>query len=107
MAVGKSWTYTRVNSRVTRPQDFKFIGTGKVAAWERITLPSGAAYDAYRIDFTETQTPVANNRKFEHTVVEWFAPSVNRFVQQTWEARQNGKLSDKTLQFLTEYKPLP
>jgi hypothetical protein len=107
LAVGKSWTYTRVNSRLTRPQDFKFIGTGKVTAWERITLPSGAVYDAYRIDFTETQTPVVNNRKLEQTVVEWFAPSVNRFVQLTWEARQNGKLSDKTLQFLTEYKPLP
>ena len=107
LAAGKSWTYTRVNSRRTRPQDFKFIGTGKVAAWERITLPSGAAYDAYRIDFTETQTPVVNNRKIEETVVEWFAPSVNRFVQRTWESRQNGKLSDRTLQFLTEYKPLP
>ena len=107
LAAGKSWTYTKVNSRLTPPQDFKFTGTGKVAAWERITLPSGAAYDAYRIDFTETQTPVVNNRKIEQTVVEWFAPSVNRMVQRTWEARQNGKLADKTLQFLTEYKPLP
>ena len=103
LAVGKSWAFTQVNKRLTPPQEFKIAGTGKVVAWERVTLPSGMDYDAFRIEFTTTVE--ANGRKFEEKTVEWFAPSVSRMVERTWEARQNGKLADKTLEFLTGYKP--
>jgi hypothetical protein len=103
LAVGKSWTFAQVNKRLTPPQEYKITGSGKVAAWERVTLPSGTAYDAYRIEFTTTTE--ANGRKFEDKTIEWFAPSANRMVQRTWESRQNGKLADKTLEFLTGYKP--
>jgi hypothetical protein len=107
LAVNKSWNYTRKAMRLSPPQDVRFTGSGKVPAWEEVTLPNGASYDAYRIEFTEAATPVVNNRKSEYKTVEWYAPSVNNYVKRTWEFRQNGKLADKTLEFLTQYKPLP
>ena len=107
MAVNKSWSYTRKATRLSPPADVKFTGSGKVAAWEEVTLPNGASYDAYRIEFTEAATPVVNNRKLEYKTVEWYAPSVNSYVKRTWEARQNGKLVDETVELLTIYEPKP
>ena len=107
MAVNKSWNYTRKAPRLSPPADVKFTGSGKVAAWEEVTLPNGASYDAYRIEITEAATPVINNRKLEDKVVEWYAPSVNRYVKRTWESRQNGKLVDEGVEFLTIYDPKP
>ena len=43
----------------------------------------------------------------EYKTVEWYAPSVNRYVKRTWEYRQNGKLVDGTVEFLTIYEPKP
>lgn len=107
LAVNKSWNYTRKTTNLSPPADVKFTGSGKVAAWEEVTLPNGASYDAYRIEITEAATPVVNNRKFEDKIVEWYAPSVNRYVKRTWESRQNGKLVDEGLELLTIYEPKP
>ena len=107
LAVNKSWNYTRKVTNLSPPQDFKFTGSGKVAAWEEVTLPNGASYDAYRIEFTEAATPVVNNRKLEFKTVEWYAPSINRYVKRTWESRQNGKLVDEGVELLTIYEPKP
>jgi hypothetical protein len=107
LAVNKSWSYTRKSTRLSPPLDLKYTGSGKVAAWEEVTLPNGASYDAYRIEITEAVTPVVNNRKSEDKVVEWYAPSVNRYVKRTWESRQNGKLVDEGVELLTIYEPKP
>jgi hypothetical protein len=107
LAVDKSWSYTRKSTRFSPPLDLTYRGSGKVAAWEEVTLPNGASYDAYRIEITEAATPVVNNRKFEDKIVEWYAPSVNRYVKRTWESRQNGKLVDEGLELLTIYEPKP
>jgi hypothetical protein len=105
LALNKTWNYARKAKRLSPPLEVKFAGSGKVAAWEQVTLPDGASYDAYRIEFTEAVTPVVNNRKFEYRLVEWYAPSVNHFVKRTYESRQNGKLTDQSVELLTSYEP--
>ena len=105
LALNKTWNYTRKATRLSPPADFKFAGTGKVVAWEQVTLPDGASYDAYRIEFSEAVTPVVNNRKFEFKFVEWYAPSVNHFVKRAFESRQSGKLIDQGVELMTSYEP--
>jgi hypothetical protein len=42
-------------------------------------------------------------RKTDTTVVEWYAPSVNRYVKRTYDSRQNGKAFDSYQEVLTNY----
>jgi len=105
IAVKKTWTYSRESKRATPATTSKARGTANVIAWERVTLPSGASYDAYRIEFVETVFPVVNNVKIESRIVEWYAPSVNRYVKRSWDTHQNGKFFDGEVEYLTSYEP--
>jgi hypothetical protein len=102
LQVGKTWTFNyqalRKGSALTR----EFAGVGKVEAWERIALPGGASYDAFKIDVTFA---TKSARKQETHSIMWFAPAVNRLVKRVDESRDNGKLRDATEQTLVTYKP--
>lgn len=105
LRVGKSWSFKFEALRKGSAQTEEYAGVGKVEAWERVTLPSGAAYDAFKIDVADTQTSGLAGRKHENHAVMWFAPAVNRLVKMIDESRDNGKLRDATEQTLREYKP--
>ncbi len=106
LQVGKSWSFKFESVRKGAAQTREFAGVGKVEAWERVTLPNGSAYDAFKID-VRFATFTANDRKRETHTVMWFAPAVNRVVKRIDEIRVNGKLEDSTEQTLREYKPAP
>jgi hypothetical protein len=106
LQVGKSWSFKFESVRKGAAQTQEFAGVGKVEAWERVALPSGSAYDAFKID-VRLATSTANNRKREAHAVMWFAPAANRVVKRTDEIRLDGKLQDSTEQTLREYKPAP
>lgn len=106
LQVGKSWSFKFESVRKAAAQTQEFAGAGKVEAWERVALPNGSAYDAFKIDVRFT-TSTANNRKREAHTVMWFAPAANRVVKRTDEIRLDGKLQDSTEQTLREYKPAP
>jgi hypothetical protein len=115
LTVGKEWSYDYEAHSVDSPVNFKWAGHGEVVAWEKVTLPSGKAFDAYKIEYHEATTHAASNqiqivsaatpgeRKSETTIVEWYAPSVNRFVKRSYESRQNGKMMDSGSEVLTAY----
>jgi hypothetical protein len=106
LEVGKSWSFKDEADRKGSTLKIEASGVGTVEAWERVTLPSGVAYDAFKIDVSLSSI-AANSRKHETHSVIWFAPSVNRFVKRVDETRVNGKLQNATEQTLREYKPAP
>jgi hypothetical protein len=93
-------------SRADPPSDFKYSGDGNVLGWERVTLRSGLAYDAFKIEFKEAMSPLVNGKKTESLVTEWYAPLVNRYVKRLYETRQNSKLLDSGLEYLFDYTPV-
>lgn len=105
LGVGKSWSFKFEAARKGSAQTETYAGAGKVEAWERVTLPSGAVYDAFKIDVADSQTSALAGRKHENHAVMWFAPAVNRLVKMIDESRDNGKLRDATEQTLRDYKP--
>jgi hypothetical protein len=78
-------------------------------------LPSGQSFDAYKIEFHEATSRNAGsqieivteatpaNLNVQSSVVEWYAPSVNRYVKRTFEYRQKGKLLTAESETLTKY----
>ena len=104
MQVGKAWSYTFEMSRINPPGNFKFAGKGKVDSWERVSVRNGLSFDAFKIEYTQSAIPVINNRKLEEHVVQWYAPSVNRWVKMIYESRQNGKLLEATSMTLRDYQ---
>ena len=115
IAVGREWTYSYEERSVSSPQNFKWAGHGEVVAWEKVSLPSGQSFDAFKIEYHEATTRNANNQieivteatpgnlRAEMTVVEWYAPLVNRYVKRTYDVRQNGKLLNSGSEMLTLY----
>jgi hypothetical protein len=99
------WSFKFEALRKGSAQTEQYAGVGKVEAWERVTLPNGAAYDAFKIDVTDNRQSGLASRKRESHVVMWFAPAVNRLVKMIDESRDNGKLRHATEQTLRDYKP--
>ena len=104
LQVGKSWSFKYQSLRKGAALTEQFTGAGKVEAWERVTLPNGSAYDAFKIDVTLS---ASSGRKREAHSTTWFSPAVNRVIKRIDESRENGKLRDATEQILREYKPAP
>jgi hypothetical protein len=102
--VGKSWTFKYQAVRKEAPGLRNFAGEGKVESFERLKLPSGASFDAFKID-VKFATTLPNKHKIETHSVMWYAPAANRLVKRTDEVRDNGKVKDATEQTLREYKP--
>ncbi len=105
LQVGKSWSFKYEAQRKGAAQTQEFSGVGKVAAWERVTLPNGAAYDAFKIDVAAAPRSAPAGRKVELHAMMWFAPAVNRVVKRVDESRVDGKLRDASEQTLRAYKP--
>jgi hypothetical protein len=104
LQVGKSWPIKYETQQKGAGLTREFAGAGKVEAWERVTLPNGSAYDAFKIDIT-LSAKLARKREV-HAII-WFAPSINRQIKRIDESRDDGKLRDATEQTLREYKPAP
>jgi len=102
--VGKTWPFKFQMTRANPPARGNFIGTAKVESWERVDLGNGLAYDAFKIAYDSSVTPVVNNRKVEWHVELWFAPAAQRYVKRRLESRQNGKLVESTLETLRDYQ---
>jgi len=103
LQVGKTWSYGYESSRINPPATFKWAGKANVEAWEHVTVANGLAYDAFKIVFNASVTPVVNNRKFQMHVVLWYAPAANRYVKRIFETRQNGKLLEASVETLRDY----
>jgi hypothetical protein len=104
LQIGKSWPINFHAARKGAALTQAIAGVGKLEAWERVTLPNGVAYDAFKIDL-RTALTLPNGRKRESHSVQWFAPAVNRVVKRIDENRENGKLRDASEQTLRAYKP--
>jgi hypothetical protein len=105
LKVGKTWSFKYQVVRKGAGAPLDFAGEGKVESFERLKLPSGASFDAFRIDVKFASVANPNKHKHETHTVMWFAPSANRLVKRTDEVRDNGKLMDSSEQTLREYKP--
>lgn len=105
LTVGKTWKFTYEQARISPVNSFKWVGNGKVVDWEKVTLPDGQSYDAFKIQFHQQVTPVLNNHKYETDFTQWYAPSVNHFVKTYFESLTNGKVSDAGVEFLKDYQP--
>lgn len=105
LQVGKSWSFKFEAQTKGAASTREIAGVGKVEAWERVTLPSGAAYDAFKIDIAFAPKSTNDGRKHEMHAIMWFAPAVNRLVKRIDESRDNGKLRDATQQTLIKYIP--
>jgi len=105
LQVGKSWSFKFESVRKGAAQTQEFAGVGKVEAWERVALPSGSAYDAFKIDVAAAPRSAPAGRKVELHAMMWFAPAVNRVVKRVDESRVDGKLRDASEQTLRAYKP--
>jgi hypothetical protein len=110
LAVGQEWSYNYEQHGTHPPiAVFKWAGHGEVVAWEKIALTSGESYDAFKIEFHEASASSkfidagGPTKRFESTVFEWYAPSVNRYVKRTVESRQNGKIYDAATEQLIGY----
>ncbi|THD41975.1 MAG: hypothetical protein E7774_16950 [Bradyrhizobium sp.] len=107
LEVGTTWAfkYEVVRKGSELPKEFR--GNGKVESWEKVTLPNGTVYDAFKIDVAAAPASSAGDRKLELHTVMWFAPSVNRLVKRIDENRVGGKLLEAREQTLREYRPAP
>ena len=102
--VGKTWQYNFEMSRNNLPSRVKFDGKAKVESWERIDLGNGLAFDAFKITYDASITPVVNNRKWQQRFEQWYAPAVQRYVRLSFESRLNGKLVESTAETLRDYQ---
>jgi hypothetical protein len=61
LAVGKDWSYEYEMHVVGSVVNFKWAGHGEVVAWEKVTLPSGQSFDAFKIEYHEAISRSAGN----------------------------------------------
>ncbi len=101
--VGASWDYSYVATRQNPPAEVRWTGHAKVAAWERVALLSGVAYDAFRIEYSEAVSSNGKPSATSANIVEWFAPAANRYVKRETNSYFNGKLYDGSVETLTGY----
>ena len=104
LQIGKTWSFNYELTRVSPPVHFKFIGKAKVESWDHVVVANGLAFDAFKIVFQSSVSPVVNNRKYETRVEMWYAPAANRYVKRQYESRMNGKLTDASVETLRDYR---
>ncbi len=79
----------------------------KVVAQEKTTTQAGT-FDTYRIETSVTQVNSKDATKSSRTtIVDWYAPAINRWVKRTFQARWEGRVRDSTVEALTEYSRKP
>ena len=100
LKVGKDWKFRYEVVKKDGGASQVFSGAGKVESFERLKLPNGASFDAFKID-----VKFADKRRRETHTVMWFAPSAHRLVKRVDEIRENDKLVNVSEQTLREYKP--
>jgi hypothetical protein len=113
VAVGKEWSYNYEARNLETSARSQWTGHGEVTAWEKVTLPSGQSYDAFKIEFHEAWMRTSSNQaegsppnvRLEVNVTEWYAPSVNRYVKRSFESLQNGRTVDASNEVLIGYSP--
>jgi len=101
--VGANWENTYAAARANPPGGGIFKLQAKVVGWERVSLPAGAAYDAFRIEYLETALTDGKETPYLTRTVVWFAPQANRYVKRETESFFKGKKYDGALEVLTGY----
>jgi hypothetical protein len=107
LQVGKSWSSSiradRKNPNITFAETYQ----SKVTAMEPVKLPSGESHETYRIQTAATSAQVLSDGSAgplnTQTIIQWFSPSINRYVKRTIENRREGKLLSKFVETLEAY----
>ena len=103
LAVGKKWTFQSSDSNSTQGVNFKRSGTSKVTGQESITTSAGT-FDTFKI---ETSYSIRNandpTKKFDVTLLTWYAPAINHWVKRVSTSRSAGHLRDNSSVELVEY----
>lgn len=105
LTVGASWktSYEAISPNQTRSRaeiDYK------VAAIEKIDTPAGP-FDTFRIESGGWINGVTWQGSIRIAQVQWYAPSVGRFVRQEYRDFRNGRVWNDRLLELKSIKPAP
>ena len=103
LKLGAQWATKMAVSRQAPNLNYTQTATSKVTSWDHIKLASGLEYDAYRIEVT-TRARQNPQRLLEAKSTFWYAPEVNHVVWHIEENRLNGRLTERFVQSLTDYK---
>jgi len=102
LETGKQWRSdgNAINLQTGIP--FRASGVAKVAAQEQVTTPAGT-FDTFRIETVRLINTRDQTKSSIWTFVVWYAPTVNRWVKRTTEARFDGRLRDSFTEELIEH----
>ena len=103
LQVGNQWKGTFDAVRQNPEQHFAIKSSSSVAAWEHVKLRFGLQYDAFRIESISHGGPIGVTMDVQTKVTSWYAPQVNHYVKRITEARVNGHLSARTIEYLAGY----
>jgi hypothetical protein len=103
LKVGAEWSVKYVASNKNSNVLLTATATLRVVSKGSVTLRSGAAYDAYKIETVERATFSSTANKYEFKYTEWYAPTVNRYVKWTNETRIDGRLTSIYEENFTSY----
>lgn len=113
--VGKEWTAVTYWQPRYSSLRFKWTEHGAIVAWETVKLSDGKSYDALKIVYRRESLPgegtgirlvqagTLSNKTVERDV-QWYAPSVNRFVKRTYELSSDDAVKQSFTEELTSYK---
>jgi hypothetical protein len=107
LQVGKQWRAEGNSTNLQTGVALQTSGLAKVVGQEKITTPAGT-FDTFRIELTVRQINAKDQTKSSTlTVVNWYAPAINRWVRKNTEVRFEGRLRDSFSDELTEYSRKP
>src|SRR5262245_32825772 len=107
LQVGKQWRAEGSSTNLQTGVALQTSGLAKVVGQEKITTPAGT-FDTFRVELTVRQINTKDQTKSTTlTVVNWYAPAINRWVRKNTEVRFDGRLRDSFTDELTEYSRKP
>jgi hypothetical protein len=104
---GKTWTLDATAKNEDAGKRWRYQVNGKVANWEKITVPAGE-FDALKIEVVafyqgEGVGLTSGNGQLKETI--WYAPAVNNFVRLEYQdTNWQGVIFNRDLWELTAYK---
>jgi hypothetical protein len=103
LAVGKTWTIQSSDVNSTQGVSFRRSVTAKVAARETVTTRAGT-FETFKVEASIT-TRNANDptKKFDGTMLMWYAPAIDHWVKRVYTLRFEGHLRENSTAELVEY----
>jgi hypothetical protein len=107
LQVGKTWRSETNATNIQNGTALRTSSVTKVVSQEKITTRAGT-FDTYRVETNVTQTNSKDATKISRsTFVDWYAPTINRWVKRTFQTRFEGRIRDSVVEELTEYSRKP